>query len=48
MIKLFRRRVNVQGVTFCDSCGQVCTPACYAETCYERARTTAVTSRPIR
>ncbi|MFE9655540.1 hypothetical protein [Micromonospora sp. NPDC006431] len=49
MIKLFRRRpLDVQAVTFCESCGQVCTPACRADARYEHARTTALTNRHIR
>ncbi|MGC1215712.1 MAG: hypothetical protein WA890_31200 [Micromonospora sp.] len=46
MIKLFRRRrraAHVQGVTLCESCGQVCTAACRADARYERTRTTALT-----
>ncbi|MGR6317422.1 hypothetical protein Q2K19_05835 [Micromonospora soli] len=43
MIKLFRRRpVDDQGVTLCESCGQVCTVACRADARYERNRTTAL------
>ncbi|MCW3816150.1 hypothetical protein ONA91_17035 [Micromonospora sp. DR5-3] len=49
MIKLFRRRhVDVQGVTFCESCGQVCTAACRADARYERTRTTALIDHHIR
>ena len=41
MIKLFHRRraINLQNVTLCESCGQVCTPECRAEARYERTRT---------
>ncbi|MEU5726251.1 hypothetical protein [Micromonospora sp. NPDC047738] len=49
MIKLFRRRpLDAQAVTFCESRGQVCAPACRADARYEHARTTPLTNRCIR
>ncbi|MGC5022728.1 hypothetical protein [Micromonospora sp. DT47] len=50
MIKVFRRRhaINAQGVTLCDSCGQVCTSACRADARYERTRTTVLTNLFVR
>ncbi|GAA2718107.1 hypothetical protein ACFY2R_28200 [Micromonospora olivasterospora] len=51
MIKLFSRRrsTHPQGVTFCESCGQVCTAACRADARHERTpRTTALTNHHIR
>lgn len=50
MIKLFRRRPagDVQGVTLCESCGQVCTSACRADAHFEQARTTALTNPYVR
>lgn len=49
MIKLFRRRhTAAHGVTFCDSCGQVCTADCRTDARYERTRTTALIHQHIR
>ncbi|MGW5671795.1 hypothetical protein [Micromonospora sp. NPDC003776] len=46
MIKLFRHRrpSDASNVTFCDSCGQVCTAACRADAHHERARTLVLTA----
>lgn len=40
--KLRRREVESRSASLCESCGQVCTSACRAETRYERTRTTAL------
>jgi uncharacterized cysteine cluster protein YcgN (CxxCxxCC family) len=39
MLRLLRRRATASPVSFCDSCGQVCTAACRAETHRDRTRT---------
>jgi hypothetical protein len=36
------------GTTFCDGCGQVCTPDCRSAARLERARTSALRLSPIR
>ncbi|MEU8298620.1 hypothetical protein AB0C04_15240 [Micromonospora sp. NPDC048909] len=50
MIKLFRRRpvAGAQGVTLCESCGQVCTSACRADARYERSRTAVLSHLHVR
>ncbi|MGN9779154.1 hypothetical protein ACTMS0_25840 [Micromonospora sp. H33] len=50
MIKLFRWRhaTNVEGVTLCESCGQVCTAACRADARYERSRTAVLRDSYVR
>jgi hypothetical protein len=35
---LRRRRSSLSSVSFCDSCGQVCTAACRADAHRDRAR----------
>lgn len=48
---MFRRarKAEAARADFCDSCGQVCTPACRAEAQPDRVRTAALTwSVPIR
>ncbi|MFG2047963.1 hypothetical protein ACGFIW_11120 [Micromonospora sp. NPDC048935] len=46
MIKPFRRRRTA--ASYCDPCGQTCTPACRAEARYERTRTATLTNHHIR
>jgi hypothetical protein len=42
MMRLLRRRAAaLRGVSFCDSCAQVCTADCRAATHRDRARTSA-------
>lgn len=50
MIKIFRRRYGpaARNVTVCESCGQVCTPACRANARYEHTRTAMLTSFYVR
>jgi epoxyqueuosine reductase QueG len=48
MIGLFRRRTAtiVRGVTFCDTCAQVCTADCRAATRRDQIRTAAMSHLP--
>lgn len=50
MIPFLRRRraASDRNVTFCETCGQVCTATCRAEARYDRTRTAALANLPIR
>jgi hypothetical protein len=36
--RLRRRRADVRGVRFCESCSEVCTPACRVRARFDRTR----------
>lgn len=38
-----RRAARLTAVTFCDSCGQICTADCRATAHYDRVRSAAMT-----
>lgn len=48
MFALVRQRAaRLRGVEFCDSCGQVCTPACRSQARLEQARTQVAWQVPL-
>ena len=40
--RLRQRRSEMRGVQFCESCGEVCTPACRARARFDRTRAEAI------
>jgi hypothetical protein len=44
---LRRRAAQPRGVAFCDSCGQVCTPACRSQARLEQVRTQVAWQLPL-